>query len=538
MKNKLSVRSEWERSTTRRCLNWFLSWRTLRRALLVVAGFGTLVALFYAVENWRGARAWDQHRRSLEVRGESIELAELIPPPVPQEQNLALAPVLQPIFDYTRSATGLVWNQLEARERLSAAFGGSGKVMNVRDGPGSIEKGTFTDLEVCWREWPGKEPTATAGNAVEAAEQLLGAMQEASAILDGLAQAAVERPQTRFPVEYGWEPSFEILLPHLGQMKGLQGAAVLRAIARLELGQSREAFSDLQLGFRLADAVRGEPILISQLVRVAMVGRNLQVIREGLHRRAWTPDELIHLQRQLEGLDLLAGFELAQQGERAMTVGAIDYLRRLGPRMNFLELAGDDSPLPVDLMLGCMPDGWYYRNMLLLSQLHEGYRPVLDVAAQRVHPKRGAAHEARLDQFNQSPTRPGNVLVKILMPNLVRGVVRPARVQTYADAARVAIALERYRLDHGRIPSVLGELVPEYIEAIPHDLIDGEELRYLPGLEGDYRIYSVGWNETDDGGTLAWTKKGGSSVDETRGDWVWTMPEGRPALGSSHAPRP
>lgn len=524
MNTKSSVASQWERSTTRRFLNWFLSWRILRRALLVVAGFATLVALFYAVENWRGARAWDQHRRILEARGETIELADLIPPPVPEERNLAMAPVLKPVFDYTRNANGLVWNQREASERLSAAFAGTGKVMNLRDGPGSIEKGTFTDLEVCWREWPGEAPTATAGNAVEAAEQLLGAMQESGAILDELAQAAAERPQTRFPVEYEWEPSFEILLPHLGELRGLQGAAVLRAIARLELGQSREAFADLQLGFRLADAVRDEPILISHLVRVAMVGRNLQVIREGLHRRAWTPDQLIQLQRQLEGLDLLAGFERAQQGERAMTVGTIDYLRRLGPQMNLHQFTGDDSPLPVDLVLGFMPDGWFYRNMLLLSELHEDSRRVFDVPARRVHPKRGTAHEIRLDQFNQTATRPGNVLVKILMPNLVRGIVRTARVQTYADAARVAIALERHRLDHGSIPSVLGELVPKYIAAIPHDLIDGEALRYLPGPEDDYRIYSIGWNETDDGGTLAWSKGQRSSVDQDRGDWVWIMP--------------
>lgn len=60
---------------------------------------------------------------------------------------------------------------------------------------------------------------------------------------------------------------------------------------------------------------------------------------------------------------------------------------------------------------------------------------------------------------------------------LVRGVAFTARAQTYADAAQVPCALERYRLVQGRIPSVLGEAVPGYIKVIRHDLIDGPWLR-------------------------------------------------------------
>ena len=64
---------------------------------------------------------------------------------------------------------------------------------------------------------------------------------------------------------------------------------------------------------------------------------------------------------------------------------------------------------------------------------------------------------------------------------LVRRVVFTARAQKYADAAQVACALEGYPLVQGRIPSVLGEVVPGYIKVIPHDLIDGPGLRQLPG---------------------------------------------------------
>jgi hypothetical protein len=36
-------------------------------------------------------------------------------------------------------------------------------------------------------------------------------------------------------------------------------------------------------------------------------------------------------------------------------------------------------------------------------------------------------------------------------------------------------------------------------------------------------LYSVGWNETDDGGQVV-LKPDGKSVDRDQGDWVWRYP--------------
>ena len=42
----------------RRLLSWLLRWRFLALSCLV-----TLIALFYAIENWRGRRAWQDYKR-------------------------------------------------------------------------------------------------------------------------------------------------------------------------------------------------------------------------------------------------------------------------------------------------------------------------------------------------------------------------------------------------------------------------------------------------------------------------------------------
>jgi hypothetical protein len=55
-------------------------------------------------------------------------------------------------------------------------------------------------------------------------------------------------------------------------------------------------------------------------------------------------------------------------------------------------------------------------------------------------------------------------------------------------------------------------------------VIDGKPLRYRLNSDGTYALYSIGWNQTDDGGQLAFVKqKKDTSVDITQGDWVVTF---------------
>jgi hypothetical protein len=101
------------------------------------------------------------------------------------------------------------------------------------------------------------------------------------------------------------------------------------------------------------------------------------------------------------------------------------------------------------------------------------------------------------------------------------GVVRrTANAQTAADLAAVACALERWRLAQGRFPETLDSLVPGFMAQLPHDIINGRPLKYHRTKEGRFVLYSVGWNETDEGGTVGLTKDGGQA-DAGTGDWVW-----------------
>ena len=90
--------------------------------------------------------------------------------------------------------------------------------------------------------------------------------------------------------------------------------------------------------------------------------------------------------------------------------------------------------------------------------------------------------------------------------------------------AGVACALERYRIAHGQLPEALDAVAPQFIEKIPNDVIDGKPLRYRKNSDGSYILYSIGWNQTDDGGKVVFKTDSPTQVDYTQGDWVWPTP--------------
>ena len=64
--------------------------------------------------------------------------------------------------------------------------------------------------------------------------------------------------------------------------------------------------------------------------------------------------------------------------------------------------------------------------------------------------------------------------------------------------------------------------MPEFITQLPHDVITGQPLNYRRTDDNQYLLYSVGWNQTDDGGVPGLTKSG-EAIDQMTGDWVWRL---------------
>jgi hypothetical protein len=78
-------------------------------------------------------------------------------------------------------------------------------------------------------------------------------------------------------------------------------------------------------------------------------------------------------------------------------------------------------------------------------------------------------------------------------------VVREAKASAELSLATTAIAIERFRNGHGRLPATLDELVPEFLRMTPTDPFDDSSLRYRQLVTG-YALYSIDSDGQDDGG--------------------------------------
>ncbi len=115
------------------------------------------------------------------------------------------------------------------------------------------------------------------------------------------------------------------------------------------------------------------------------------------------------------------------------------------------------------------------------------------------------------------------VFATMMLPALFRVPEKTAFAQTEVDLMTVACALERYRLAERTYPEQLASLAPRFMVAVPHDIINGQPLKYRRTASGKFVLYSVGWNEKDDGGVTALGKDG--HLDRNHGDWALEYPD-------------
>lgn len=476
---------------------------SIRRVLFALIWVATLIVFFYAVENWRGNWSWQKYKREMAAKGEPLELSAFVPPPVSDEQNFAMTPFLTSLFDYRRN--------VKPGESLWRNTNEFNRVIHFPDLPLQELTGGSTNLATAMRD------TFDQADRERTASAILKILEKCQPVLGEL-QAASLRPYSRFNIHYGEGNS--PILPHLALLKKLCLVLRYRASAELMLGQTNQAFNDVKLCSRLIDSVKDEPFHISHLVRITSFNLILPVVQEALAKQQWSDSQLNDLQAWLRKLDFIAAFQLAMRGERIDANLSIEQLRNDREQV----AVKDDAKTLFIAMIA--PRGWYYQNIIAYDRFfQEAVFPVFDPAAKRVYPRRVAEGEVLLEREFKKST-PYNVLAGFLarmMSSVLSGTpIKFALAQSLADQATVACALERYRLVNGHYPEKLESLAPRFIEKLPHDIVNGQPLKYGRVADGQFVLYSAGWDERDDGGVIAMTTGKTPRQDIRQGDWTWS----------------
>ena len=524
----------------RMCL-WLFCWKNSKRLVIWLGGFFLLLLLIRLEENWRGKRAWENFRHEWEAKGEKFDIKTFIPPPVPDEQNFAMTPVVASCYEFILDKEGhrIQPAKTNVVDRLNFNTFSTNYYSENTPTNGDWQIGTLTDLKT-WQEYYRNALCTNENGSVthefpfveqqqSSGKDILLALTQYDGALKELAEAS-RLPASRFPLNYDNEMPAAIILPHLSAMKKSALLLQMRALAELETGESSKACADTLLIFHLTEKIRDEPFLISHLVHINLMQIGVQVIYEGLADHRWTETQLGELTKELSGHNLAADFKFAMRGEAVIWVDMCDYFRK-HPRELMTTLTGmgcfhahyDSQEIGLRLIGYAIPPGWIYQNQLNATKsIVELVVPIANETNHVFYPKKCQEYE---DGFNNRSLFSVFQYFKwMFTAGLGKDAQRYALAQEALNFSIIGIALERHRLATGEFPEKLAELVPRFLSQLPEDAIGGQSLKYRRDPDGGFILYSVGWNEVDDGGVVSLKESSWERLDVNKGDWVWRYP--------------
>jgi hypothetical protein len=574
----------------------------LSRLVFGLACLITATALFYAEERWRGQHAWQECKRELQTKGRSFDWAACIPAPVPDEQNIYKAPLMDGFVKAHLNAGGVSTDskrtvlaqrvaeamatipqhdtghtptvaleltvvgpdhssaeptltfgapdaRLNAEKFLLQALGPSlprsknQDIMTARNleelKPLQVAIKSPTPLTVpeleeifstnapssvgpalqhlriestgsnSFRVVVGPEPGVVASEVITATDLLKPELD--------LLRQALKRPCARLEDDY--QQPFAIPVPNFVLVRIVAQTLAESAQAHLLLGESEAAWRALSIVRDLCRLVEASPAgksmtLVSAMIDSAVTGLYTQIVAQGLQLHAWQEPQLAAIQQQLKDVNLLALLVAALDWER---VAGCTTLENSSPAQVAVLISGS-LPLTNTWQrlrhphFYLLPRGWVLQNTKTLALGNDALLDSIDSTNDIISP---AALDALVQQASTRRRSPYNFLAFIALPNVAKAAQATARNQTLVNEARLACALERYRLAHHAYPESLNALVPPFLDQLPHDLVNGKPFRYRTTPDDSYLLYSVGWNQTDEGGLRA------KALDQ--GDWVWPL---------------
>lgn len=484
------VSGEFRPKTLRQWLRpgWRGVWGWMLRLAVTCGALGLAVLLFYGWQNWRSRVAWAEFQNELMRKGESLRLAPLLPPPVPDTENFAKSPAFQR------------WQAAPADSAEAGLVRGSYPSSGT---PPNWTTQNFSSLEdqAKWLLPQPDAPKATnrAGHAAAIAAGLLP--QEAA--LRDLA-AAARLPCFQPPIRRNYMAVFGAADETAFALRPLHARFLARASARLALDDAAGAGEDLLTCLHLARLARQLPRANSTRRTQRMLLDALQPLWEGLAEHRWREAQLAAIQDALAGFNLLADHTNAL---RRVVHAYIEVWRTIpdspNPTVAVPVDGGGTERVPDTQWL---PRAWWFDRCIELHAAGERALARVDVAGGRIT---SPGYNRDLEGLPL-----GSAAVGLLEETPWWGPGRPAVsfTQTSLNQAILACALERHRLAQGAYPYSLDALVPKLLPALPKDTVSGQPILYERLDDAHFILRGVGPNGRSDARIRAGD------------DWLWAFP--------------
>ena len=304
--------------------------------------------------------------------------------------------------------------------------------------------------------------------------------------------AALEQCRYRVDLSRG----LATFIPHLPDV---QEAAVLLQLASIvyaDDGNSTGAVRCLRSLLGLAQSLRNEPTIISQLIRIVCKRMSIDALKRVLLAAELTDVQLAALARGYAEAEDPRSMTRGLVGERCMFVDVANMRQKDVAAFMAGYMSGEDSH---SLALVCFI--WKAAGLRDLDAA-KGLDLLGEAVAASQEPLPARIKAAQAVEYRVAALLEHKWLHPVsrtLMPAVGRAMEADARTIAKLRAARTALAVERYRIAKGILPDELAELVPSYLESTPEDPFDGNPIRYKK-LPRGYVVYSIGTDGKDDGG--------------------------------------
>lgn len=282
---------------------------------------------------------------------------------------------------------------------------------------------------------------------------------------------------------------FEMLLPHLAQSRKCSRVLRASAVVNGMNGDYAGAVDDIIAGMKLGDALAREPILISQLVRIAVYGIMGSAVENSFDGSDLSPELTQRLMTQLAQADHRDDFAGTFAGEMYFGLKAFADIR-----------AGKRTGLPAESDFGPPEEADEKAYVEILTRIGSAARlPYYEAATEVTQITSDIENMPQTLRYSRE-----------LLPALGRTCEAQARHEAIIDLMQIGILVEQYKAHNGSYPDTLGDIASSLGGSVPVDPFSGKGYRYKP-LGAVFVLYSISHNRLDDGGTH----------DFMKGDIVW-----------------
>ncbi|MFB0555180.1 MAG: hypothetical protein ACETWQ_17870 [Phycisphaerae bacterium] len=337
-----------------------------------------------------------------------------------------------------------------------------------------------------------------------------------------------------------------VLMPNLSDFRRLAFSLRLRIWLNAEQGHFEDAFNDVKSFYRFGQHLRGDKILIEQLVGIAIEALAVRTIQDIVGEYDIDSTILADLQNSFEQIVAGENFVPSLEAEKLCAYDEIQRCfteGRFGGGHLYLSRLGSFSeghPFGLDeIFVGAIfsPQQWPRAAKVLFAhpdkkQTREMADSYYDFWTKVYHKTPGQIRAEGIDPEKQAmEIIEGNILLQILAPALSRINEIAHRNKTEVYATFTILALLRYEKDKGSYANDLQQLITAgYLKQLPIDSYSDKPLVYRK-TDDDFILYSVGPNFTDEGGQYSRDSKGRIKNWRDNGDAVfWPLPKSRVKL--------